>query len=282
MKRIQATIAGYVALICLGVSAVASAGPITSWGSALVDIQVGDYFDIAASGIETETALGFDDQAGHAALAKANTDYGVNHVYVATSNADVSSTAVAAEALSMWNERILVRGRDGTGRAAITVRLTGEVSSSGANDFEPSFGYGLLYKPEGGITHSQSVIAWSSDSELNDGLGIVTPRDLTGGFTFEYNQPFILYGTLRANVAGNATIDVYHSAEVTSTTFPRDAVILNDGGAPVRAALHFNAVPEPTSIALVFVALMLMTWQAGRRSAPGLTQFRAAERRVDD
>ena len=243
----------------------AQARLIESWGSVLVDLQVGDHFDLTASGPQSEVSLAFDDQQGHTAVARAYVDYGRNHVFAATTSTGEQSTSSYAEAISVWNERFQINGGTGLAQASIEVRLDGDISSYGENAFAPLLTFELFYLPQAGVTFSQYPILWSSSSELASGVGAITPRSLVGEFTFEYEQPFILYGSLRALVAGNASIDVYHSARVVELAFPGAAQVSNDGGARARAALHVNGVPEPTSLAVTLVALMFVMWPPLRR-----------------
>lgn len=252
-------------LVCCHIAG-AEARPIESWGSVLVDVQVGDYFDLAASGPQSEASLFFDDGQGRVAAARADVDYGRNHVYASTTSTGEHSTTSYAEAISVWNERFQIGGGAGFAQASIEVRLDGDISSYGENAFAPRLTFELFYVPENGATFSQYPILWSSSNELAGGTGAITPRSLVGEFTFEYEQPFILYGSLRALVAGNATIDVYHSARVVDLVFPSAAQVSNDGGARARAALHVNGVPEPTSLAVTLVALMFLVWPPLRRN----------------
>lgn len=253
-------------LLALCLVAKAQAQPIDSWGSALVDFQIGDYFDIAAAGPQSEASLFFDDEHGHVAIARSYADYGRNHVYAAATNTGEQSTPTYAEAISVWNERFLIGGGSGLGRASVDVHLDGDIEVHGANAFAPLLSYELYYVPEAGATFVQFPILWNSSSELAGGVGRITPRSLTAEFTFEYDQPFVLYGSLRALVAGNATIDVYHSARINSIAFPSGALVSNDGGAPARAALRVNGVvAEPSSLATTLVALLFVLAPALRR-----------------
>lgn len=252
-------------VMALGLVAQAQAEPIDSWGSALVDVQIGDYFDIAASGPQSEVGLSFDDERGQTAAARAYSDYGRNHVYASATSAVGRSTTTYAEAISVWNERFQIGGGTGLGTATIEVRLDGAIEVHGENAFAPLLNFELYYVPEAGATFSQFPILWSNSSELAGGIGEITARSLLGEFTFEYEQPFILYGSLRAVVAGNATIDVFHSVRVSGIAFPSGALIDNQGGPQARAALHINGIPEPSSLSISLVAfLIVLTTSLGR------------------
>ncbi len=256
---------GALGLLAMCSAVCAYAEPINSWGSALVDLQIGDHFDISAAGPQSEASLVFDDGQGHSAVARAYADYGRNHVYASATSAEGQSTTTYAEAISVWNERFQIGGGSGFGQGRVEVRLDGAIEVHGENAFAPLLGFELLYVPEAGASFSQFPILWSSSNELAGGVGAITPRALVGKFTFEYEQPFILYGSLRALVAGNATIDVFHSARVSGITFPTGARIDNDGGAQARAALRIKGVPEPTSLAVTLIALLIMVSPCLRR-----------------
>lgn len=269
---------GSLALVASGAFA-ASVSSQNTWGHSYADIQVGDSIDETPLLIEIASLgdllnLEASDAAGRHAQTRIQTDIGINRLFV-TASSPMGDTGIAfAEGISTWNEEFVITGGTGTGTVAINANLSAEWLGRLDQPFT-GFSFTVFYFPDNDTTTGETSASMaiyyygSGDVDWTAEQGSLD-RSLTGSFTFDYDRPFFLRTELRASVAGNATWDAFHTAEVTGILLPTGSQLTNAGGPDVLQNLNVSnvsAVPVPAAVWLLGSGLIALIGVARRQAA---------------
>ena len=262
---------------------IAKADVIEAWGGGFVDIQIGDYIEYGAG---APANISVDDGFGRRAAGIASADFGVHRLSTFAENLGAPGITVFAEAMSTWNQTLLISGGAGTGFADIRLRLHASFwdrgAYFGADRFPPYFtSYQIIGPADGGPTDTagfmtvpswdSAVLSWNPDGTADSGDVL-----LEGSFFFTYDVPFVLYSMARSYVFADSGVDALNTVEVTSLTLPSGASVDSNAGEEGLAGLRIlygTSVPEPGTLELTFVGLLLSGLAALRRrmvrSRPG-------------
>ncbi|MFO1322360.1 MAG: PEP-CTERM sorting domain-containing protein [Burkholderiales bacterium] len=224
---------------------------------------------------DTEATVGAIGELGY--LARARTEYGVNHGYAQVVDGSAAD-GPAVGALSVWADKFVVSGPGGaTGAfaAPVSVTISGTLGAAdyadggyalyslteaqaqailnGGEEFVfDQFVYGLPTDP----AYGTPVITDFRSSETSPGSdGFV----LTGTVQGNYGEAFYLVSVLNLYAEQNGLVDASNSA-VFGITAPVGASLATSSG-----TLYTAAVPEPGTYALVLAGLVFVATTAARR-----------------
>ncbi|TCJ16387.1 PEP-CTERM sorting domain-containing protein [Parasulfuritortus cantonensis] len=199
--------------------------------------------------------------------AQAYAEYGATHAGVSTvydpapvDDGYLSATASAA-ATAEYSDWFIITGGSGEASASVTTVLEGTLSGGGTGYAGVSFD--VAYTPDDYCWDCGTSYEYQSVVSVYDTLGgrqtSSSVANITGEFTFTYDEPFQLTTTLSVFAQDGGYADYLDTASLLSFALPAGASLQSSSG------LFVASVPEPETYAMLLAGLGLMAGVVRRR-----------------